>query len=620
MDFLFKGDSMKLRAGIYNRCSTEEESQKNALIIQAAESREIVERNGWILTAQYIESETGTVAYKRVEYQRLLEDMEKDIFDIVVIKSIDRLMRSAKDWYLFLEKLTANHLRLYIYIDNKFYTPEDNLISGIKAILAEEFSRELSKKIKNAHHRRQEKRSGFNITRPMFGWDKISKDVYEVNETEAAYYKEAFEMAKAGKGFYTISNVMYEKGVRNKEGKRISDVQWRKMLYSPRAHGTVILNQWTYNFEAKKRERVPKENWIYVERAIPPIVSKEYQEEVILRMQERAEGSKRGNYEGRSFINTGKYELSHKLVCGLCGAYYYRASMTSSLGTVVTWKCSSFLKNGRKQKNESGCDNINLYDDTIMELIEQACQKQYEILFGNQEGIIDEALAIIRKALKGGTDEKELNRLKKELDKWQKKKDTLFQKLIGGVIADEDFKKYNKELDVNIDRIKEKIDRINEENQQYNNYEERLVKIKKSLYEGNLVDKAKTQELIKKIDHITVHPNGKIEIVFDRLKLLGAFEILGGELIENELDEKFYRIETQYVHETPAERNRAADRKKILELFRTHPSLTLKEIPGILGMTESYVNTRIRELKQDNLIRYEQKWHTGKWIVNDDLT
>ena len=153
-----------MRVVIYNRCSTEEEAQINALEIQAAESRELVYAKGWQLIDQYIESESGTSVERRLEYQRLLEDMECDKFDIIVIKSIDRLMRSAMDWYFFVSKLARFGKQLYIYIDNKFYSPDDSLINGIKAILAEDFSRELSKKIKNAHKRRQIKKSGINIT------------------------------------------------------------------------------------------------------------------------------------------------------------------------------------------------------------------------------------------------------------------------------------------------------------------------------------------------------------------------------------------------------------------------------------------------------------------------
>ena len=40
------------RVAIYNRCSTEEENQKNALLIQAEESRELAEKMGWCVVAQ----------------------------------------------------------------------------------------------------------------------------------------------------------------------------------------------------------------------------------------------------------------------------------------------------------------------------------------------------------------------------------------------------------------------------------------------------------------------------------------------------------------------------------------------------------------------------------------
>ena len=152
---------MQERVGIYNRCSTEEEAQMNALSIQAAESREIAQEMGWSIAEQYIESESGTTSERRMEYRKLLEDMEREKFDIVMIKSIDRLMRSARDWYIFLDKLTRNHKRLYIYMDHKFYTPDDSFITGIKAMMAEDFSRELSKKIKHAHEGRQKNKSGF---------------------------------------------------------------------------------------------------------------------------------------------------------------------------------------------------------------------------------------------------------------------------------------------------------------------------------------------------------------------------------------------------------------------------------------------------------------------------
>ena len=92
----------KLRAVIYNRCSTEEESQKDALIKQVQESKNCIAEQGWALVDAYVEAKSGTTIKGRNEYNRLFQDLETDKFDIIVIKSQDRLMRNTKDWYLFL--------------------------------------------------------------------------------------------------------------------------------------------------------------------------------------------------------------------------------------------------------------------------------------------------------------------------------------------------------------------------------------------------------------------------------------------------------------------------------------------------------------------------------------
>lgn len=54
-----------------------------------------------------------------------------------------------------MDRLVTCGKRLYLYLENRFYSADDSLITGIKAILAEEYSRELSRKINNAHRNRQ---------------------------------------------------------------------------------------------------------------------------------------------------------------------------------------------------------------------------------------------------------------------------------------------------------------------------------------------------------------------------------------------------------------------------------------------------------------------------------
>ncbi len=503
------------RVGIYNRCSTEEESQRSALAAQAAESREIADKKGWRITAQYIESETGTVAYKRNEYQRLLSDMEKDKFDIVMIKSIDRLMRSARDWYFFLSRLTENNLRLYIYIEGKFYTPDDNLISGIKAILAEDFSRELSKKIKNAHRRRQEKKSGLNITCEMYGWNKVKKDVYEINEEEAAYYRYAFQMAKEGKGFYTISNRLYDLGARSRNGGKISQVQWRKMLYTKRASGTMILNTRSYNFDTKKYEKLPEKDWIVIENALPPIVTNKYQEEVLKVLSHKSRGKGRSENSVHAFYNTGKYELSHKIICGTCGGYYYRIGKSGKSAKNTVWKCSTCLKNGRARAGENlkGCDNPNVKEIQILKDLQKELEGSREERRW-EEALYQELMHMIRKALKAQNSEKELEKLGKEEKRLTAKKDILMEKLLSGIISNQEFQKYNQEFKEKLEAVKNKIAGIKERRQKYNNYECRMKEIENTLEKEKLLRTAIEKVLLRCIDHIVVYGDGSLKILF----------------------------------------------------------------------------------------------------------
>ncbi len=606
-----------MRAVIYNRCSTEEEAQINALDIQAAESREIVNTKGWTLVDQYIESESGTSTQKRTEYQRLLEDMELDKFDVIVIKSIDRLMRSTMDWYLFIYKLTQYNKKLYMYIDSKFYTPDESLINGLKAILAEEFSRELSKKIKNAHRRRQTKKSGINITRPMFGWNKVSKNVFEINEDEAYYYRLAYALVKDGMGFYRLAKFMYDEGVRGKDGKRISETQWRKMLFSTRAYGTVIFHTKEYDFEAKRFINIPEENWIYFDNALPPIISKEYYEEVMKSLKERTIENKFVNYS-RDMSMVGLHELSGKLICSECGAVFYRSKLGHDTNTMDIWKCSTAFKHGKKtEENIDGCNNIHLVEETILKQIEEACKQHYDTLFGYEENIIDETLNALKQVFRSSNHEKELEKHTRELEKLEKKKTLLFEKLMDEVISDSDFIKFNNDISEKIESTQSIIEDIKNKMVEYNDYEERLVKIKESLAK-EIVTKAKTKELIARIKRIVVYPDKTLEIEFDKLKILSLISVYTDSLLEEEVTDKLTKITITYEHKFKMERDRESMNKMTLDFFRENPEAKLRELVKKSSKSESYVNKTIRMLKDAGLLRYERYGnHTGKWIVTE---
>lgn len=596
------------RVGIYNRCSTEEEAQINALAVQAEESLEIVKKHkDWVLVRQYIESQSGTTAEKRAEYQKMLEDMENGEITLVMIKSIDRLNRNTRDWYLFLDCITRNNIKLYFYLDNKYYTPEDSLITGIKAILAEEFSRELSKKIKNAHKRRQQKKSGINITRAMFGWDKIGKDEFVLNEEESTYYRMALDFAENGMGYRSIAKIMAELGVRGKNGERIEQIQWRKMIRSPRVHGTVVLNTREYNFEAKRHEKLPEEQWIYVDDALPAIISREHHERILAVLDERAENY---NHLTERVTYHGKHELSGKIFCGSCGSVYYRASYKKkSGGTKVQWKCKEHVSYGGKSDKGNGCSNINLCEDELYEAIDSACKIQMKNTVVESEELINETLRVIRAMFSSDKTDIEIKKLENQKKKLISNKDKLMSKLMDGIISDKDFKIYNEKYSSELEDTEKKLENLYIQRIDMEKQEERLLVIKEELLKGKIIEEATIKEFRSNIDKIIVNENGKIDIEFNMNKIVGA----------NVFSEK------QGVH-IKVNYNSIADKKRveihneadeIYQLIKENKYIKREEITEKLGISKYILDTRLKVLRDSGKLRFV-KQGVGHWEILED--
>jgi DNA invertase Pin-like site-specific DNA recombinase len=615
-------DNKKYRVAIYNRCSTEEEAQVNALQVQVEESLEKAKQLNWEVVDQYVESKSGTTVDNRSEYQRLVNDMSLNKFDIVMIKSIDRLNRNTFEWYSFIDKLIKNNLRLYIYIDNKFYTDDDKIISGFKAMIAEDFSKELSKKIKNAHRRRQDKKSGFNITKEIYGWDKVDKDVYVINEEEADIVREIYMMCLEGVGRRNIARTLERRGVVRKDGKPLSEMNIKGILNSPRYYGTMVMHTNEMDFNLKKRVKVPQSEFIYVDDAFPPIISKDLYDRVHSASDDRnsqlpAFGAK------RDMSKVGKHKLSGKLYCGCCGSVYYRYRPKSGNGVELKqWKCSKAILSGRAtDKNKDiGCNNRNVYEGHVYDAIRRACEEHYNFLFASNDNIVDELLSTIRQVISNDTSQTELESLNKELNKQKDRKNILFDKLMNQVISDSDFKIYNDKISENIASLEDKIDKIKFKTSDIIDLENRIIKIKESLSDVDMLNEAKISSLIDRIDKIIVYDK-TIRIIFNKNKISELFKIYDC-LNEHELDEKYYTIDVECSSLTDralkTRRNRQDVNDKILMYLKETPTLKLKDLYQLFDCKKSYIDTSVWQLeKEGRLKNIKTGLHDSRWVVID---
>src|SRR5229473_7547029 len=79
-----------MKIAIYARVSTDKQDNENQLL----QLREFAAKQGWQVTREYVDSETGSKA-SRAEFQHMFEDASKRKFDLLLFWALDRLSREG---------------------------------------------------------------------------------------------------------------------------------------------------------------------------------------------------------------------------------------------------------------------------------------------------------------------------------------------------------------------------------------------------------------------------------------------------------------------------------------------------------------------------------------------
>lgn len=463
----------KLKAVYYARVSTEEEKQLNALEKQCSDLKECIANKNWTLVDSYIdEGKSGTTTKRRDEYKRLCEDIESDKFDVIVIKSQDRLMRNVMDWYIFIDKLVANSKKLYIYMENSFYKTDDSLLTGIKAILSAEYSRDLSKKLNNAHKRRERLGSSVMTNGTMIGYDQVDGELV-INEEEAKIVKAVFNMYINGHGVYFISKELADNGILNTNGKPYGSSTLMRMIKNEKYMGTMICNKTHKDFDTKKIIKNDKSEWIIHENRIPPIITKE----IFDKAQEIRLSRQRIEIDGRRAGNKSKkHTLSEKLVCGECGTHMSIFNIKKANGKIKQRVvCLNFSKNGRVGNGlypELGCNmpNGSLEKlDSIINNIVETIDIDENFLYKSLEKIKDADTQLVKKD--------ELIRVNKEIESLKRKREMLLDKYLDGIIKEDIYVSKSQIMDKDYDEYTNKREQLEKQLLHSNDKRDRILSI-----------------------------------------------------------------------------------------------------------------------------------------------
>lgn len=331
-----------MNIAIYARFSSS--SQREASIeeqMQACEEYAI--RNKHSIVKKYSDSAMTGRNDNRPDFQRLLADSSKRIFQGVLVYSIDRFGRNMRQSIENIAKLEDNGVEILSAME-KFTTDASGKFFRNLMMAQAQFSSDFSaEKIQRGMDYNGERclSTGGNIA---LGY-KVNKESkrFEINPDTAPIVKTIFEMYADGKTVTEITTHLNSLGCKTARGVPFNKNSLHTMLKNKR-----YLGVYTY-----KGTEIPD--------GMPRIISDELFEKVaeIMAKNKKAPARARAKVE---------YLLTTKLFCGHCKEMMTGFSGTAKQGRVYNY----YICNGRKKKK---CDKKMVRKDYIEDLVVSQCRK-----------------------------------------------------------------------------------------------------------------------------------------------------------------------------------------------------------------------------------------------------
>ena len=150
----------------------------------------------WNLVERYIdEGITGTLAAKRPEFVRMLEDAKEGRFDLIVTREVCRFARNTVDTLSITRELKSYGVEVYFVSDNIWTMDGDGeLRLSIMATLAQEESRKISERVLAGQAISRENGVLYG-TGNIIGYDRIDGN-YVINQEQAETKKTVPRMAR----------------------------------------------------------------------------------------------------------------------------------------------------------------------------------------------------------------------------------------------------------------------------------------------------------------------------------------------------------------------------------------------------------------------------------------
>ena len=334
-----------MTAVIYARYSTDSQREES-IEGQIRECTAYAEKNDLTVVKHYIDRAISAKTDNRPQFQQMIKDSERGIFDVIIVWKLDRFARNRYDSARYKTQLKRNGVKLVSATEVVSAGPEGIILESVLEGYAEYYSADLSEKVVRGMTENALKGIYNGGTIP-FGYMIDETRHYQPDPLLAPYVEQTFQKYADGATMTDLRDWLKAHNIKNSMGGEMSYNTIQRMLSNRRYIGELRLRD------------------VVQPNAIPALVS----EELFNKVQEKLAKNKKAPARHKAEES---YLLTTKLYCGKCGALMFGESGVSHTGKMYTYyKCAA-------AKKKKTCDKKAVRKQWLEDLVVNETMKLVE--------------------------------------------------------------------------------------------------------------------------------------------------------------------------------------------------------------------------------------------------
>lgn len=303
---------------IYARYSSDNQREES-IDGQMRECKAFAEKNDIRVIDSYIDRALSAKTDNRPQFQQMIKDSAKGLFDVVIVWKLDRFARNRYDSAHYKNILKKNGVKVVSATEAISSGAEGILLESMLEGYADYYSAELAEKI-NRGLTENALKCKYNGGTVALGFKIDENQNYQINPTTAPIVREIFNNYIAGMTQSEIKDSLNNKGLKNNAGRNFTVNNIANILSNRRYVGDYVYSD------------------TVIEDGIPAIIPRD----VFDKVQDMLAINKKAPSRHKAVDD---YLLTTKLYCGKCMSFMVGESGNAKGRRYVYYKCVNTKRN-----------------------------------------------------------------------------------------------------------------------------------------------------------------------------------------------------------------------------------------------------------------------------------